>query len=156
MSQETAAPPQGRLSTKIGVVARQWRRAVDQRLQPFDLTQATWLPLVQLARAPGPMRQKDLAAALSLDNSAVVRVLQNLEASGFIERLEDPDDRRAKALAITAQGRQLVRRVNTVSAALERELLQGMAPEDIDAAHRVLGRLGSLLLDLNGATQARS
>ena len=78
MSQETAAPPQGRLSTKIGVVARQWRRAVDQRLQPFDLTQATWLPLVQLARAPGPMRQKDLAAALSLDNSAVVRVLQNL------------------------------------------------------------------------------
>ena len=49
MSQETAAPPQGRLSTKIGVVARQWRRAVDQRLQPFDLTQATWLPLVQLA-----------------------------------------------------------------------------------------------------------
>ena len=102
------------------------------------------------------MRQKDLAAALSLDNSAVVRVLQNLEANGFIERLEDPDDRRAKALAITAQGRQLVRRVNTVSAALERELLQGMAPEDVDAAHRVLERLGSLLLDLNGATQARS
>lgn len=156
MAKETDPPQQQRLSTKIGVVARQWRRAVDQRLQPFDLTQATWLPLVQLARAPGPMRQKELAAALSLDNSAVVRVLQNLEASGFIERLEDADDRRAKALAITAQGRQLVRRVHTVSAELERELLDGMAPADVDAAHRVLERLGGLLLDLNGGANPRS
>ncbi|MBB1627274.1 MarR family winged helix-turn-helix transcriptional regulator [Achromobacter sp. UMC71] len=156
MAKETDTPQQQRLSTRIGVVARQWRRAVDQRLQPFDLTQATWLPLVQLARAPGPMRQKELAAALSLDNSAVVRVLQSLEASGFIERLEDPDDRRAKALAITAQGRQLVRRVHTVSAELERELLDGMAPADVDAAHRVLERLGGLLLDLNGGANPRS
>ena len=35
-----------RLGSLVGMAARQWRRAVDQRLQPFDLTDATWLPLV--------------------------------------------------------------------------------------------------------------
>lgn len=147
MTKPAAPPLQGRLSTKIGRVARQWRRAIDQRLQPFDLTQATWMPLMQLARAAGPMRQKDLAAALALDNSAVVRILQNLEASGLIERQEDPDDRRAKALAITTQGRQLVRRVESMSAELERELLGSLPPADVAATHRVLEQLGDLLVD---------
>ena len=49
--------------------ARQWRRAADVGLKPFDLTEATWLPLVHIARAPMPPRQKDLAASMSLDGS---------------------------------------------------------------------------------------
>ena len=35
--------------------ARQWRRAADIGLKPFDLTEATWLPLIHLARAPVPL-----------------------------------------------------------------------------------------------------
>src|ERR1700684_803342 len=73
----------------IARVARQWRREVDRRLQPFGLTEATWLPLVHLARTPAPMRQKDLAASLVLDGSTVVRLLDALEASGLIERREE-------------------------------------------------------------------
>jgi MarR family transcriptional regulator for hemolysin len=53
----------------IARAGRQWRRAVDRRLQPFGLTEATWLPLIHLARAPVPMRQKDLAASLVLDGA---------------------------------------------------------------------------------------
>ena len=68
--------------------ARQWRRSADLRLQPFDLTEAAWLPLVHIARAPAPPRQKDLAASMSLDGSSVVRLLDNLEAAGLIRRKE--------------------------------------------------------------------
>src|SRR3954453_14800726 len=78
----------------VARAARQWRRAVDRRLQPFGLTEATWLPLIYLARAPAPMRQKDLAAALGLDGSSVVRLLDALETSGHIERREGGKDRR--------------------------------------------------------------
>jgi hypothetical protein len=70
----------------VARAARQWRRAVDRRLQPFGLTEATWLPLIYLARASAPMRQKDLAAALTLDGSSVVRLLDALEASELVER----------------------------------------------------------------------
>src|SRR5260370_35187258 len=68
--------------------ARQWRRAADLRLQPFELTEATWLPLVHIARAPEPPRQKDLAASLSLDGSSVWRRPDNLGAAGLIRRRE--------------------------------------------------------------------
>ena len=37
----------------IARAARQWRRAVDRRLQPFGLTEATWLPLIHLAARTG-------------------------------------------------------------------------------------------------------
>jgi MarR family transcriptional regulator for hemolysin len=40
------------------------------------------------------MRQKDLAASLSLDSSSVVRLLDALQNSGLIERREEAADRR--------------------------------------------------------------
>src|SRR3954463_13115436 len=85
----------------VARAARQWRRAVDRRLQPFGLTEATWLPLIYLARAPVPMRQKDLAAALVLDGSSLVRLLDALETAGLIERRGETADRRAKTITVT-------------------------------------------------------
>ena len=77
---------------------------MDRQLQPFGLTEATWLPLIYLARASAPMRQKDLAAALTLDGSSVVRLLDALAASRLIERSEENGDRRAKIITITTRG----------------------------------------------------
>src|ERR1700722_20905977 len=88
----------------VSQTARRWRRAVDRRLQPFGLTEATWLPLLRVARAPAAMRQKDLAASLSLDSSSVVGLLDALEEAGFVERRED-SDRRAKAVVLAGGGR---------------------------------------------------
>jgi MarR family transcriptional regulator for hemolysin len=33
----------------VSRAARQWRRAVDRRLHPFGLSEATWLPLIYLS-----------------------------------------------------------------------------------------------------------
>src|SRR5258708_71324 len=94
--------------------ARQWRRAADLRLQPFELTEATWLPLVHIARAPEPPRQKDLAASMSLDGSSVVRLLDNLEAAGLIRRKEGEHDRRAQNIPPAARGPPLPHQVQAV------------------------------------------
>src|SRR5271163_1647043 len=99
----------------IAHTARQWRRAVDRRLQPFGLTEATWLPLIHLARAPAPMRQKDLAASLVLDGSTVVRLLDALEAAGLIERREESADRRAKTITVTTRGMSIIDQVEVAS-----------------------------------------
>src|ERR1700728_2925665 len=95
----------------IARAGRQWRRAVDRHLQPFGLTEATWLPLIHLARAPVPMRQKDLAASLVLDGSSVVRLLDALETAGLIERREESADRRAKTVTLAARGLSILDQV---------------------------------------------
>src|ERR1700744_3742786 len=102
----------GRLIARTG---RQWRRAVDRRLQPFGLTEATWLPLIYLARVPAPTRQKELAAALVLDGSSVARLLDSLEESGIIERREEDADRRAKIISLAAGGFSIIEQVETIS-----------------------------------------
>lgn len=124
----------------IAQSARQWRRAVDRRLSPFGLTEANWLPLLRLARAPAPMRQKDLAASLSLDNSSVVRLLDSLQEAGLIERKED-SDRRAKAIFLTAAGRATVDQVEAVARQVREEALRGLSRPDVETASRVLDHI---------------
>jgi MarR family transcriptional regulator, transcriptional regulator for hemolysin len=122
----------------IARAARQWRRAVDRRLQPFGLTEATWLPLIHLARAPGPMRQKDLAASLVLDGSSVVRLLDALEASGLIERRGENTDRRAKTITLTSRGLSIIDQVEAASQAVRNATLIGLSSEQIDIATEAL------------------
>jgi MarR family transcriptional regulator for hemolysin len=117
--------------------ARQWRRAADLGLRPFDLTEATWLPLVHIARAPTPPRQKDLAASMSLDGSSVVRLLDNLEAAGLIQRKEG-EDRRAKIITLTPRGRAIADKVETVARRIRSDALAGLSERDIETAVRVL------------------
>jgi MarR family transcriptional regulator for hemolysin len=120
--------------------ARQWRRAADLRLRPFELTEATWLPLVHIARAPAPPRQKDLAASMSLDGSSVVRLLDNLEAAGFIQRKEG-EDRRAKIILLTARGRAIADKVEAAARGVRTDALAGLSDKDIETTVRVLGHV---------------
>ncbi|HEX3994754.1 MAG TPA: MarR family transcriptional regulator [Acetobacteraceae bacterium] len=122
----------------IARAGRQWRRAVDRRLQPFGLTEATWLPLIYLARTPAPVRQKDLAASLVLDGSSVVRLLDALEAAGLIERREETADRRAKTITVTSRGLSIIDQVEAVSRDVRNATLVGLSPDQIEVATHVL------------------
>jgi MarR family transcriptional regulator for hemolysin len=146
---DAAKPPQ-RLGGLIGRTGRQWRRVVDLRMQPFDLTEATWLPLIHLSRAVEPMRQKDLAVALALDKSSVVRIVKGLEDAGLITRGEDQEDHRAKPILITPKGRELADQVECVSQELERELLAEVGPGALATTRDVLERLSAHLERLGG------
>lgn len=138
----------------IAQITRQWRRAVDRALQPFGLTEATWRPLLHLSRAPEALRQKQLAAALSLDGSAVVRVLDLLEGAGLIERREDDGDRRAKAILLTEAGRAMVETVEAASRQVREEALAGVSDEDLAAASRVLAQVSRRVAAMNEENKA--
>lgn len=132
-------PPAGKAAfgAVLSRAYRQWRRAADLRLQPYDLTEATWLPLIRIARAPAPPRQKDLAAALFVDNSSVVRLLDSLEAAGLVERREG-EDRRAKIIVLTPRGRAIADKVEAVARKVRTDALGGLSDRDIETTVRVL------------------
>jgi MarR family transcriptional regulator for hemolysin len=133
------------LSRLIGQVSRQWRRAADEKLRPHGLTQATWLPLLYIARSPEPPRQKDLAEQLSVEGSTVVRLLDMLESDGLIRRQEGSGDRRAKMAILTDAGRAIVQRVEAVGHELRTEMLAGIPERDIATVLRVLTKLSARL-----------
>jgi MarR family transcriptional regulator for hemolysin len=124
----------------LALAARQWRRGVDHGLQPFGLTEATWLPLIRVARSLKPMRQRELAESLSIDSSAVVRLLDSLEGEGLVERREEAD-RRAKVIVLTAAGRAIVDRVEASARRVQEDVLAGLKDTDLEAAVRVLRQI---------------
>ena len=146
-----AKDARARFAPLVSHVTREWRRAVDARLQAYGLTEATWLPLLRIARSETPMRQNELAASLSLDGSSVVRLLDALENSGLIERCEDRADRRAKSLVLTARGRRTVDQVERVSQEIRDAVLGEVPDEDLARSLHLLETVRDRLLSLADA-----
>ncbi|MFI9383723.1 MarR family winged helix-turn-helix transcriptional regulator [Kutzneria sp. NPDC052558] len=64
-----------------------------------------------------------LCRQLGLDKSKMVNILDQLQDSGFISRIADPDDRRARIIKITPAGRLVHRKVAAELAEIEETLL---------------------------------
>lgn len=123
---------QRQLMFVMAQVNKQWRRTLDKVLAPLGLTQALWLPLVHLERSAGAMRQKDLALALALDSSSIVRLIDGLQAQGWVERIDDAD-RRVKRIQLTTAGLMQVETVKTIVADVRSEVMQDLPPDLLDA-----------------------
>jgi DNA-binding MarR family transcriptional regulator len=90
-------------------------RYLDAHFEPLGLTPAVSRALLQLEPdTPIPTRQ--LAERLCCDPSNVTAFVDRLEESGLVERRVDPDDRRVKTLAMTADGRRVRNQMNTIIA----------------------------------------
>lgn len=126
-----------RFAVLIAQTSRQWRRVIDRQLQPYGLTEATWLPLLHIARAKTPMHQKDLAESIALDASSVVRLLDTLQAQGFIERREG-SDRRAKEIHLTYAGFERVQQVEGISRQVRESALSSLEEQEIEWVNALL------------------
>jgi len=82
------------------------------------LTMAQLVTLHTLAHG-GARSVGGIGGCLRLSPAATSHLVERLVRSRLVARTEDPDDRRARRVAITASGRRLVERVN---AARTREL----------------------------------
>lgn len=130
-------PASARIGRLIQQAGRNWRRAIDQQLQPLGLTEATWLPLLYLARV-GPVRQVDLADYIGVDRSSVVRVIDALAAQGLVARESDPSDRRANLVHLTPAAAPLVAEARQRATGLRHRLVEGIDPAALEAAEDVL------------------
>jgi DNA-binding MarR family transcriptional regulator len=75
----------------------------------------------------GPIPQQRLGQDLHIHSSNLVAVLDDLEASGFIRRPRDPDDRRRYRLELSAEGERALGAARAAAADIERELLDPLS-----------------------------
>lgn len=134
-----------RFGYRVSVLARRWRKQIDAELESYGLSQATWRPLIHLASFKEPPRQRELAEALQIGGPALVRLLDNLERKGLVERVEVDRDRRANHVQLTRAGRKLATRVYEIIVAVERRLLDEVSAADIARCTRVLDTIADRL-----------
>src|SRR6266481_3854928 len=139
------APSQAHIHAEIGRLiarlARIWRRESDQALSDHGLSYATAIPLLVLSRQGENVRQGVLADELGIEGPSLVRLIDLLQAEGLVERREDPTDRRAKMLHLTALGETKADEINRVLRRVRAYLLKGVSGEDLAVTFEALQRI---------------
>jgi DNA-binding MarR family transcriptional regulator len=87
-----------------------------------------------------PLTLTALAERLRVTKQAAIKVVDEMEARGFVERRPVEGDRRAKALALTERGAAVRRAALAESERMEAELRAELGDPDVDAFRRVLLR----------------
>jgi MarR family transcriptional regulator, transcriptional regulator for hemolysin len=125
---------------------RLWHRLIDRELhaQHPGMTRARCFVLIQLARFVG-LNQAGLSQTLDIRPSTLVRLVDRLEAAGFVARMPDPDDRRAHILALTAKALPIIEYINDLTRKTDEELQLGISKAEANQLRRLLCRLWSNL-----------
>ncbi|AOB31675.1 MarR family transcriptional regulator [Bordetella sp. H567] len=136
------------LTSHMLVMHRAYRAAADKALADYGLSQATAWPVIWVGRLGDGVRQGVLADAMGVEGPSLVRVVDQLQAAGLIERREDPLDRRAKTLHLTQAGHALRERVEEMLVSLRRQVFRGVDAADADACIRVFERVKASLANI--------
>jgi MarR family transcriptional regulator for hemolysin len=131
----------------VAEVARLTRKLADRRFEPIGLTRAQWLALVYLDRR-GPMTQSALADLIEIETATVARLIDRLEASGWVERRPGPDDRRVKLVSMTDKAQCIMEEVGTIGQRLREDMLTDLPPDERDHLVSALSTVKSRLLRL--------
>jgi DNA-binding MarR family transcriptional regulator len=107
--------------------ARQHDRICAEAGVPVDRAA---VPILRLLADSQPLRPGDLAAQLAVEAPHITRQLHRLEAIGYVERVPDPNDRRAHRVRLTARGRKAIDRVLEAGRQYIYEALAEWSPRD--------------------------
>lgn len=148
--QETpqALPLSAQLGMELVATGRILRRLLSREAAALGLHEGEWGVLVHLHRSGEGMSQKELARLLGHSPNAVVRVLSNLEASGLVERLLDPEDGRGRRIVLREKGRHVTNALIARVEACEREMVGGHEDSGLSAVITLLREMQARLSTL--------
>lgn len=90
----------------IADVGRLMRTVFERRIRQFGLTRAQWIVIARIFRRPG-LNQSEIADLLEMEKASAGRLIDRMEAKGWLERRPDKSDRRMNRLHLTAKARRL-------------------------------------------------
>ena len=136
--------PEKSLGFLLHDVARLLRKRFEQKAKGLGLTRSQWQILAHLAQNDG-IQQGMLADLLELEPISLVRILDRLEQSGFVERRAHPKDRRIWQLYLQAKAYPLLEQMREIGSETKSEALEGVSRTDRDRLVHVLTQMKSNL-----------
>jgi DNA-binding MarR family transcriptional regulator len=118
---------------------------MEARVKAAELPPLTWYDALWALERAGPkgLRPADLEREMLLAQYGVSRLLDRLEAAGYIERRPVPEDKRGQAIILTPAGRATRRRIWPVYArAIQDTIGARLTDQEAVELTRLLGKLG--------------
>jgi DNA-binding MarR family transcriptional regulator len=122
-------------------IAMQRHTAIFMSQMVSGLTQTQFAALAKLLEV-GSCSQNQLGRLIYLDAATIKGVVDRLIGRGFVATTTDPQDRRRRAVALTAEGRRVIESAIRVAANITAVTLAPLTPEEQRTVVQLLKKLG--------------
>jgi DNA-binding MarR family transcriptional regulator len=141
-------------SIPIGMIAARLHRATQvdciARLNKAGYTDLRMRHLALLEGLPREgARVTTLASRTGMSKQAMGELIDEIEANGYIERQNDPEDRRARLVVFTAKGQRAYEEAFTVLGEMERDYAETVGASRYADTRSVLDQLAGSLEETN-------
>ena len=113
---------------------------VSRELEPGGLTNAQWMPMLKLYLGKAST-VAELARQCQLDTGSMTRLLDRMEAKGFLKRTRSSEDRRVVNIELTPEGREAAKEIPAVLSRVQNAHLAGFSVEEWQALKAYLRRI---------------
>ena len=124
--------------------SRLLRKTFDERVRGLGLTSVQARLLLSLTKFPDN-NQAFYAERLEVEPITLTRLVDRMEEAGWIERVPDPTDRRARLLHLTDKAEAILGKVREAVDGLVADMTEGFSPGERAAMADLLTRISSNL-----------
>ncbi|MDX5486342.1 MarR family transcriptional regulator [Bacillus pumilus] len=125
---------------EIGVIARALDSISNIEFKEYDLTKGQYLYLVRICEEPGIIQEK-LAEMIKVDRTTAARAIKKLELHGFIEKKDDPVNKKIKKLCPTDKGKAIYPLIKREHDYSNQVALDGFSEEEVEQINEYLIRV---------------
>ncbi|MFA4843026.1 MAG: MarR family transcriptional regulator [Candidatus Omnitrophota bacterium] len=144
MSQISLAEFADKINEIFPVVIKEFLKRQTNELCRGKITMPQFIILNFLERQ-GESRMTDLAKFMSVTTAAMTGLIDRLVRDGYVERVEDPDDRRIIKVRATAKGSALVRKINLQKRQMIIDIFGRLTQRDREEYLRIIMRVRDVL-----------
>ena len=152
--EQKTAPHRYKVRESLGFLTGVAYRAINRRLlhnfkeAGHEITNEQFGILVQLW-CTDRLTQMELSIRTGKDKPSVSRLLNHLEKKGYIERREDPEDKRNNRIHLTQKGKQLEEPSLELALKTLKEALKGVDEKELAITKKVLEKVENNLFSID-------
>ena len=139
-SNQTIAQPSSRkrlVGLKLSVIARQLRLRFDHSIKRRGVTRAKWTLIATVASRPGAT-QRAIATLLEVTDVTAGRLIDRLCEDGYLERRQNPNDRRGYCVYLTPAAQPVLDQIDEVAKLHEEETFANLDDDDLERLDALL------------------
>ncbi len=114
---------------------------LDRRLHEYNVTATQFSVLNQIAYKNGSITSAEVADNLESDRPTISGMINRLEKSGLVNKIENPDDKRSAYLILDKQALEVVSELRKVSDQVNQDLFEVFSETEISIMKQCLLRL---------------
>lgn len=117
------------VGTKMFIVSKLYYGVLSKSLENLD-TERYFSVLYYIQNNNGYCCQQNICDQLAIDKTAMVKILDVLAKTGFIERKTNPKDRRERFIILSEKGKKQTKEITKAFEKLDSEMFKGVSEKD--------------------------